>query len=165
MDWLMIGSVVLNVLLAITLFFKGPLNELAKRLGLGWLDRRERQKELMRHLYGEVKGFAASYYTMVLYCQFAWDPKTKHMVTGDGGQLEKSIFDAYAEHHAFLEENSLLFPSQIRSLVKELMTEVRFSPRIGVDGLMQFDQAKMKESILKVAALSQTIREALEREA
>ena len=87
------------------------------------------------------------------------------MVTGDGGQLEQSIFNAYAEHYAFLEENFLLFPSQIRSLVKELMTEVRFSPRIGVDGLMQFDQAKMKESILRVAALSQTIREALEREA
>jgi hypothetical protein len=45
MDWLTIGSLVLNAVLAVALFFKEPLNELAKRMGVGWLDKQEEQNE------------------------------------------------------------------------------------------------------------------------
>ena len=164
MDWLKIGSIVLNVVLAVALFFKGPLNELAKRVGLGWLDRRDRQKALLRQLYAEVGDFAAAHALVLMVARLAWRPETKHLVTSANEDLVKSSLDGYAKAYTFLQGNFLEFPPLIRALLKELHSVVWFTPNIGPDGYMRLDPIEVKATMAEVLRVTTAIREALERD-
>ncbi len=109
MDWLKIGSMVLNAVLAIALFFKGPINELIKEYVLDRYRESKRRRELLKTLHGHLEYLPGVYMNWLAFGSRAeHDPSPE--IRTQAEKLRDENFQRTGAIKEFIRQNRFDFP-------------------------------------------------------
>lgn len=127
MGWLAIGLIVLNVVQAIALFFKGPINELIKEYVLDRYRESKRRRELLKTLHGHREYLPGVYMNWLAFASLA-----EHDPSPEGGtqaeKLRDENFQRMGAIKEFIRQNRLDFPLSVQNQLGRLEDAMKLSP-------------------------------------
>src|SRR5262249_20830377 len=159
MTWVdvsLILSLVLNLLLAGALFFKGAVNEiLAHWFKIRFIGRKERQRELLIELSGQVHALDRNYIAavaprVVSYHQPGTTPPS---------HAQNAAEAALSAVNDFLDRHTVEFPPSVRALIPELREAMLLKgfPNIGAADLLRVSNNVHDAAMRVVAEIERVI--------
>lgn len=116
MAWVAIGSIVLNVILIVALFFKGAINDLAKEYTLDRYRERKRRRELLKQLHASIDEiswlYTRCFFSMYVALQ---SPVVEQRREAD--VTREQLTSRIQEVHRFIGENRLDFSKDLQTLI------------------------------------------------
>ncbi len=137
-DWILAGSLALNVLLAGALFFKTALNEMVVTRFKARTDRQRHARELLVELHGRLEPFDANYFLLL----FANARDNQTMMDALGPPNIETI--------KFMARHALDFPPHIRRSIRALRE------------VMEVDNVRELRDQRAIVARSQRVTEQVE---
>ena len=115
-------SLVANGVLAMLLFFKSALNDIAVKIFLGRRERRDREKQLLREFHAQLQSFEANYFLGIagVFATMTAGPEGRD----SGLKMQNVGLQNIAPTIEFMNRHEFELPASVRSLIPELRAAI-----------------------------------------